>query len=75
MEVANLIVSPQDREQRGGRLFRDTFVGVEAVGKLLAVLVRSMVRKHLLAGGALEGLEARLALDALRRDVLVTASA
>jgi hypothetical protein len=58
-----------------GRLFRNTLVGVEAVGKLLAVLVRSVVRKHLLAGGALEGLEARLALDALRRDVLVTASA
>jgi hypothetical protein len=75
VEVANLVVPPQNREQTVGRLFRNTLVGVEAVGELLAVLVRSVVRKHLLAGGALESLEARLALDALRRDILVTASA
>jgi hypothetical protein len=54
------------------RLFRNTVVGVKAVGELLAVLVRGVVGKHLLAGGALEGLEAGFALDGLGRGVLVT---
>lgn len=53
-------------------LFRDTIVGVEAICELLAVLVGSVVGQHLLACGALEGLEASLALDGLRGGVLVT---
>jgi hypothetical protein len=51
-------------------LLRNTLVGVEAVGKLLAVLVACMIRKHLLARGALECLEAGFALDGLGRGVL-----
>jgi hypothetical protein len=51
-------------------LFRLSLVRVEAVGELLAVLVRSVVGKHLLARCALEGLEARFALDGLGRGVL-----
>jgi hypothetical protein len=53
------------------RLFHDALVGVEAVAEVFGVLVRGVVGQHLAAGGALERLEARLALDALRRDVLV----
>lgn len=34
------------------------------------MLVRRVIGEHLAAGGALEGLEASLALDALRGDVL-----
>jgi hypothetical protein len=51
-------------------LFCLSLVRVEAVGELLAVLVRRMVSKHLLARCALEGLEARFALDGLSRGVL-----
>lgn len=74
-EVASLVVSARQSGCAGGCLFRDTLVGVEAVGELLAVLVRSVLRKQFLAGGALERLEARLALDGLRRGILVTTSA
>ena len=45
-------------------------VGVEAIGKLLAVLVRGVFGKHLAVCGALEGLEASLALDGLSGRVL-----
>lgn len=51
-------------------LLRHTLVGVEAVGKLLAMLVARVVRQHLLARGALEGLEAGFALDCLGCGVL-----
>jgi hypothetical protein len=51
-------------------LFGNTFVGVEAVAKVLGVLIRGVVGEHLAACGALEGLEARLALDGLRGRVL-----
>jgi hypothetical protein len=51
-------------------LFRLSLVRVEAVGKLLAVLVGRVVREHLLARCALEGLEAGFALDGLGRGVL-----
>ena len=54
------------------RLFRDSLALVEAVRELLVVLVRGVVGQHLLARGALEGLEAGLALDGLRGGVLVT---
>lgn len=37
--------------------------GIEALLESFAVLVRGMLAEHLAAGGALEGLEARLALD------------
>lgn len=56
-------------------LFGNTLVGVEAVAKVLAVLVACVISEHLAAGGSLEGLEARLALDRLGRGVLVTGSA
>lgn len=52
------------------RLFRNTILGVEAVGKLLAVLVRGVFGEQLTVRGALEGLEARLALDGLGCGVL-----
>lgn len=54
------------------RLFRDAIVGVEAIGELLAVLIRRVVGQHLLARGPLEGLEAGFALDGLRGGILVT---
>jgi hypothetical protein len=54
------------------RLFRLTLALVEAIRKLLAVLVAGMVCQHLLARGALERLEASFALDSLRRGVLYT---
>jgi hypothetical protein len=52
------------------RLFRNTILGVEAVGELLAVLVRGVLGEKLAVCGALEGLEARLALDGLGCGVL-----
>lgn len=52
-------------------LFGHTLVGVEAVTKVLAVLVGGVVGEHLAAGGALKGLEAGLALDRLCGRVLV----
>lgn len=52
------------------RLFRNTVVGVEAVGELLAVLVRGVFGEQLAVCSALEGLEAGLALDALGGGVL-----
>jgi len=55
-------------------LFRHTFVGVKAVTKVLAVLVGGVVGEHLAAGGALEGLEAGLALNRLCGRVLVSPS-
>jgi hypothetical protein len=54
----------------GGILFCNTLVGIEAVAEVLAVLVRGVVGKHLAARGALEGLEASLALDGLGSNVL-----
>jgi hypothetical protein len=53
-----------------GILFRSTVGSLKAVGELLAMLVGSVVRKQLLARGALEGLEAGFALDGLGRGVL-----
>lgn len=47
------------------RLFRNTVFGVEAVGELLAVLVCGVFGEQLAVCGALEGLEAGLALDGL----------
>lgn len=44
-------------------LFRDTVVGTEAVGEGLAVLVGGVLLEHLASHGALERLEALLALD------------
>lgn len=51
-------------------LFGNTVVGVEALLKLLAVLVRGVVAEHLAVRRALERLEARLALDCLGGGVL-----
>ena len=51
-------------------LLGHALVGVEAVGKLLAVLVARVVRQHLLARRALERLEAGFALDCLGCGVL-----
>ena len=56
------------------RLFRNTVVGVEAVSELLAVLVRGVFGEHLTVCGALEGLEAGLALDGLGGGVLLCIS-
>ena len=50
-------------------LFRHAIGSVEAVGKLLAVLVRRMVGQHLLARGSLERLETGFALDGLGGNV------
>jgi hypothetical protein len=55
---------------RGGRLFRDTVIGLEAVGEGFAVLIRGVFCEQVAVGGALEGLEARLALDRLGGSVL-----
>lgn len=51
-------------------LFRLSLVRVEAIRKVLAVLVACVVGQHLAAGGALERLEAGFALDALGGYVL-----
>jgi hypothetical protein len=51
-------------------LFYNTLVFVEADSKVLAVLVGCVVGKHLTARGALECLEAGLALDGLGGSVL-----
>ena len=56
--------------RKSGRLFHNTLVGVEADVELLAVLVGCVVGKHLTARGALECLEAGLALDGLGGSVL-----
>lgn len=56
------------------RLFRNTVGGVEAVLKLLAVLVRGVFGEELAVCGALKGLEARLALDGLGGGVLCAIS-
>jgi hypothetical protein len=56
------------------RLFRNTVVGVEAVIKLLAVLVRGVFGEQLAVCGALKGLEAGLALDSLGGGVLCAIS-
>lgn len=56
------------------RLFRNTIIGVEAVSKLLAVLVRGVFGEQLAVCGALEGLEAGLALDGLGGGVLFAIS-
>ena len=57
-----------------GRPSQDLFGGtvglIEAVGELLAVLVRGVFGEQLAACGALEGLEAGLALDGLGGGVL-----
>jgi hypothetical protein len=52
------------------RLFLNTILGFEAVCELLAVLVRGVFGEDLAVGGALEGLEARLALDGLGGSIL-----
>ena len=52
-------------------LLGDALVSVEAVAKVLAVLIRGVVGEHLAAGGALEGLEAGFALDGLGGCVLL----
>lgn len=57
-------------EVRDGALFRNAVGGFEAVLEVLGVLVAGVFGEHLARGGALEGLEARLALDAKGRDVL-----
>lgn len=51
-------------------LLDDTVLGVEAVLEVFGVLVGGVLDKHLARGGALEGLEARLALDRLGGSVL-----
>ena len=56
------------------RLFRNTVVGVEAVDKLLAVLVRGVLGEELAVRSALERLEASLALDGLGSGVLSSIS-
>ena len=53
------------------RSFRYTVVGIEAVREVLAVLIRGVFHKHLAVRGALEGLEAGLALDRLGSRILV----
>lgn len=45
------------------RLFGNAIVSIEAILERLAVFVRGMIAEHLATGGALEGLEAGLALD------------
>jgi hypothetical protein len=62
----------RDRKSEG--LFRNTLIRIEAVGELLAVLVACVIGKHLAARGALEGLEARFALDCLGGGILVRIS-
>jgi hypothetical protein len=56
--------------RRPDSLFHNTLVFVEADTKVLAVLVGCVVGKHLTARGALESLEAGLALDRLGGGVL-----
>lgn len=56
------------------RLFSNAVVGIEAVSKLLAVLVRGVFGEQLAVCGALEGLEAGLALDGLGGSVLCAVS-
>ena len=56
--------------RKSDRLFHNTLVGVEADVELLAVLVGSVIGKHLAARGALERLEAGFALDGLGVGVL-----
>lgn len=51
-------------------LLNDTVFGVEAVLEVLGVLVGGVLDEQLARGGALEGLEARLALDGLCAGVL-----
>lgn len=51
-------------------LFHNSLAFVEAISKLLVVLVRGVIGQHLLARGALEGLEAGFALDGLCGGVL-----
>jgi hypothetical protein len=53
-------------------LFYNALIRVEADGKVLAVLVRGVVGKHLSAGCALESLEAGFALDGLGSGVLAS---
>lgn len=50
----------------------NTISGLEAVLKVLRVLVCGVLAEHLAVGGALEGLEASLALDGLGSGVLFT---
>lgn len=52
------------------RLFCNTISLVETVGELFAVLVRGVFGEQLAVGGALEGLEASLALNGLSGRVL-----
>jgi hypothetical protein len=56
--------------RRSEDLFHNTLVLVEADSEVLAVLVGCVVGKHLATRGALEGLEAGLALDRLGGSVL-----
>jgi hypothetical protein len=66
------VVCQLARSYRCGGLFCDALLGVEAVLELLTVLVGRVVGKHLAARGALESLEAGLALDRLGGGVLVS---
>ncbi len=59
---------------RGLHLFCNTVFGVEAVGELLAVLVRGVFGEELAVCGTLEGLEAGLALDSLGCRILLLIS-
>lgn len=56
------------------RLFRNTVFGFEAVGELLAVLVRRVFGEQFAVCSALESLEAGLALDRLGGRVLFAIS-
>lgn len=53
-------------------LLRNPIIRIKAIRELLAMLIRRMVRQHLLARGTLEGLEAGFALDGLCGGVLIT---
>jgi hypothetical protein len=68
--VSHRLIASKSNQLYGSRLFRLTLALVEAIRKLLAVLVAGMVCQHLLARGALERLEASFALDGLGRGVL-----
>lgn len=68
---SHLIASRRNAQPIIAPLFGDTLVRIEAVRKLLAVLVARMIDQHLLARCALERLEASFALDVLGRGVLI----
>lgn len=72
--LSNRTSLPVGPDMLASGLFRNTVSCVEAVGKLLAVLVGRVIGQHLLACGALERLEAGFALDSLGSGILGSVS-